>query len=463
MFTLIDVRVFPMGNILLELLGDRTPLYPRTKKRVGDLYHFLDREKVTAWLMQQKGITDVDGHEIACHLGVTAFEGSSERIFWHFVDPFIKNGIIKILDETAKSTKEAGLDPNPFLEEAADLLELMIRKIYARMADIDRRLRTRGFPGKSPEKDVSVKIAQMKDFLYAHFDSTKLLHPVITFSKGKVGMALESTPAISNSLVISDENLNKIIEEIDEKMRIEGIKIPTRPMKAQIQASKKLNYDFILGDPLSERINSWFVRKYGDRLKQRNAIGTMVIEIRHDPFLMVFPIVYGENQQVNPLEYVEGATAYFLNSLTNDELDEIKQLFGFGYDAYQEMEVLPSEALADIEIAINQIMQPKPEPGLSKWASLQTAEKTLKAFIKKQNASFPFKHNLDELEKQCQALGMPPLPTGLLAKIQCPAGVRYGEVSVTLTEAIVAHQASLKVCKLVAMHYPIGSTATSLP
>jgi hypothetical protein len=46
---------------------------------------------------------------------------------------------------------------------------------------------------------------------------------------------------------------------------------------------------------------------------------------------------------------------------------------------------------------------------------------------------------------------LPKLSKSNIEKVQCAAGVRYGEYVVTLKEAVSAHHASLIICNLICL------------
>ena len=73
-------------------------------------------------------------------------------------------------------------------------------------------------------------------------------------------------------------------------------------------------------------------------------------------------------------------------------------------------------------------------------------EKALKAYIKQQGGAPKYTHKLTNLAKEAENFGLPPVSQPLIDCIQCPADVRYGDISVTLDEAIKAHHASIQVC-----------------
>lgn len=83
--------------------------------------------------------------------------------------------------------------------------------------------------------------------------------------------------------------------------------------------------------------------------------------------------------------------------------------------------------------------------GESKWASLQAAEKTLKAAIALQGETFPYSHDLTRLATRLIEAGVPVAVQPLVDAIQCTPGIRYGEEACSEAEALAAHQASLEL------------------
>jgi hypothetical protein len=133
--------------------------------------------------------------------------------------------------------------------------------------------------------------------------------------------------------------------------------------------------------------------------------------------------------------------------LTTDERRQILGFFTRTMDTLQQLETTKDkpyilEVFADIEAAVSNIFSNPPQYGLSKWASLQVAEK----------AKIPKHHDLHEIASRAQQNGLSPISAPLLDRIQCTPGVRYGEVVVNLEEAISAHSGALEVCRIVAPH-----------
>ena len=90
---------------------------------------------------------------------------------------------------------------------------------------------------------------------------------------------------------------------------------------------------------------------------------------------------------------------------------------------------------------------------MSRWHSLQCAEKFLKAFLSTKVAGFEpkkFNHNVERLAREAAMYGCPAITPALLAPLSFGAAVRYNEVPSTADEALQAHFAARKICTLVA-------------
>ena len=99
-------------------------------------------------------------------------------------------------------------------------------------------------------------------------------------------------------------------------------------------------------------------------------------------------------------------------------------------------------AQADIQTAVDHMVSTKAEYGLSKWASLQAAEKILKHCIQCDGKKFSKTHSLSKLAKQFKTdIGV----DEYIDDIQCQPGIRYGEEPSSLQDAIRAHHAVFKL------------------
>ena len=280
----------------------------------------------------------------------------------------------------------------------------------------------------------------------------------------------------------------KFIEDIDSDLKKNNMLIFQRPIHAIREACLRLGVSLNVvphgkaiqgiyhGDSLVAHIQDWYQKQYGDRLKINFSPGSAAILIKGDPWKIDFPLIYGkikfvfdpdlakyeklpdtavnETLYANAFRSIKGFTPELAKSLTREEILRIKNIYMFSLYAIQYLFEIKSkpfipEARSDLEAAVNNLFITHPHYGQSKWSSLQFAEKMFKCFLKTKNVSFMKNHNLLELSKLARQNGMPIIPDEIISVIQCPAGARYGEISVSMMDAIKAHHGSLIVCATV--------------
>jgi hypothetical protein len=271
--------------------------------------------------------------------------------------------------------------------------------------------------------------------------------------------------------------------ELDADLAERGVDIPRRPTVAVSDISKKYNISIPLGGnpermppeirenaPLAEAIEQWFERNYGDRLKMDPCPGKIVVLLGGDLYILKVPRIYGTVEFVltrewlntppfgrgpaicNQVQLIEDMTAAKATRLTDAALEAIGKAFAIALPAAYALENTKHEliqiARGDVEVAINNLMARDGRFGESKWASLQAAEKVLKAAIDLSGAQYKRTHSLADL---CQTL----LDDGLIfdartqiAAIQCKPGIRYGEEPCNREEALFAHHASLELVNI---------------
>lgn len=281
-----------------------------------------------------------------------------------------------------------------------------------------------------------------------------------------------------------------LIEEIDENFKSRKIPIYLRPIEAVREFVKRLGTSLKLGpackavpgkfsgESLTGHIFNWYSKKYGERLKIDFSPGHAAILIKGDAWKIVTPgilgsvrftcdrnlnkygnvpkLSFGSDRPVhNVLRYVEGLSTDYAKILTNNELIDILQFFNFLIDTLylvQHLRQKPfvSEAKADYDSSVLNIFTTFSNYGLSKWGSLQFIEKFIKCHLAIMGLKIPKTHDLTKLSILARQNGLPNLSSSLIAMIQCPAGVRYGEIHVTLEEAVFAHHAALRLCNYIA-------------
>ena len=231
------------------------------------------------------------------------------------------------------------------------------------------------------------------------------------------------------------------------------------------------------GDDLAIRIFRWFNSRYGDKLKINLGPGRVFILIRHDPWIISFPKVYGTAEffispsvpssrpevylqqraipRFNVLESIQDLPKGLADSLQQQELREIFEYFTDGYRdmvALEAVGALPmvNEGRSDIGASVHHATSHPPHFGQSKWCSLQATEKLLKAYLASKGESFPRVHKLDELTRLAEAAGLSVLDKNWIDLIQCEPGIRYGEELMGLVQAWSAHWSAVRVCGCVA-------------
>jgi hypothetical protein len=145
-----------------------TPLYPTFRKRVDDAVEHLIVQQVTPWSFLTAGppfhIKTFDEREIS-YAGV-GFDGSPRMIFWtRYIEPFLEALAVSEIGIAVSMAKGKGVDAKLLLPEVQGLLSSGFRKVYARMAEVDRRLRGKGFPNTVELRSVESEVRRMDEFL----------------------------------------------------------------------------------------------------------------------------------------------------------------------------------------------------------------------------------------------------------------------------------------------------------
>jgi hypothetical protein len=277
---------------------------------------------------------------------------------------------------------------------------------------------------------------------------------------------------------LSDSELEKALTEIDSEMRSENINIPARPLAAFSKLTIRYPIEIDMRSELAQRINKWFENVYGDRLKISWSLGATVIVIAGDVYKVRIPLIFGTHGFVfdsgpperkmilngrfvalnNITKHVQELTPARVQSMTANECNEVVAIFGKAAVAWSNLASVKfqdfvSEAKADLETSVEHLLSKSPQLGLSRWASLQAVEKLLKAYIKERGGRVRPIHKLADLAGDAEGMGLGAIDRTVLARIQCSAGVRYGEDSSTMQEAVAAHWAASQVSSDIAVNF----------
>jgi hypothetical protein len=164
-------RLSVQARAIQTLLGSdlmTTPLYPTFRKRIDDGIERIIKQQVTPWVFMTAGppfrVKMFDGKQIG-YEGVE-FEGSPRGVFWsRYIEPFLEDLCISEIGAAVAMAKERGVDARLLLPELQDLLSAGCRRVYTRMAKVDRRLRGKGYPNKVQPRSIDAEVSAMTQFI----------------------------------------------------------------------------------------------------------------------------------------------------------------------------------------------------------------------------------------------------------------------------------------------------------
>jgi len=145
-----------------------TPLYPTFQKRIDDAVERLLTKQVDPWAFFNAGppirISRFDGRSIA-YQGV-GFEGSPREVFWsRYIEPFLEDIAVQEMTAAVAAARERGVDAKLLLPEVEGLLLSNCKKVFNRMAEIDQRLRGKGYPQSVQRRPIDDKYSRMEKFI----------------------------------------------------------------------------------------------------------------------------------------------------------------------------------------------------------------------------------------------------------------------------------------------------------
>jgi HEPN domain-containing protein len=221
----------------------------------------------------------------------------------------------------------------------------------------------------------------------------------------------------------------------------------------------------------------WYEAMYGDHLLMELGPGFIVLQLRDTLWRMRLPRVWGEanyfvdrdltNRGIalakeregpaasgNLLCLIVDLTASMAASLTSDEEKAIWEYFMSGFQALtwlekQKDDPLFERAQADYGASVESLMLSLWHN--ARWDTAQSAEKLIKAHLRRCGHSFPDRgpagHDIETLGALARRLTGVPLRGEALSLLQCPTRLRYGETGASRGDALKAHRALLGVMR----------------
>lgn len=268
-----------------------------------------------------------------------------------------------------------------------------------------------------------------------------------------------------------------MMREIDCAMAEKDIPITARPLSAGREIWLRYKIAFPITDPgpndpelsrywpLSQKVDAWFKDTYGDLLNVNMSPGATVIRVDGDLYQITVPRFWGTGEFIaskrffetennmnrgflaNLLQSLDGLSERKAQMISENAVRSIVEWYALAVramyilEATAERHELVAEARSDLKTAVAKLMERGDHYGSSKWASLQVAEKCLKAAIDLQGGQFDWTHKLKGLSNDLAALGGQLRSPHLLDDIQCTTKVRYRQEPCSRQQALIAHHA----------------------
>ena len=297
--------------------------------------------------------------------------------------------------------------------------------------------------------------------------------------------------------MITDDEFELALREIDEELKRDGIPPHGRGMNALIKFGERFRLSMPFNKPQpgvppevavnwshTERIFRWFEDVYGERNKFDPSAGRKVAVLANgDMWEIRLPMIWGRLIPVfeknltlsrpiistvprphNISNSITSITDRRLQQFNEDDTNEVYGHFVVGLevcealDRFRKSHPLFTEAQSDMATAVAMLTAHSPNYGQSRWASLQFAEKFMKGLIHvigngDPNQGHRVRRLHNELVKSIRDMNF----LHLIDDIECDAAVRYGEVPSTRAQAYAAHKASLLLVRaLVSVKYSQG-------
>jgi hypothetical protein len=156
------------GNKSLAItFNEGSAFLPVKRQKIETLCVTLKNNKLTPWRwFKSLGIEITDFYGKPISIRGVCYDGTPVLVFWRFIEPFLKDAIVRTLEETLEICRVKNYNAEPHLRETAMLLSgYLIGPIYWEMVDIDQHLSGNGNPRSVPRRDPRVEIADMERFL----------------------------------------------------------------------------------------------------------------------------------------------------------------------------------------------------------------------------------------------------------------------------------------------------------
>lgn len=289
------------------------------------------------------------------------------------------------------------------------------------------------------------------------------------------------------------DEYDAMMVSLDRHLASLGLAPPQRPINATLVVSSAFG---LLGTPiiggsrdrgepyspadLLARVHDWYSDTYGDKTKIDFSPGSVVVSLHSNLWEMKMPKVWGSfdlfvSQDLssqgnyistkgstpakhNILLSVQGMTQAYASRLNKDDLVFLAGRFINSYPAIVCLDDLKGhdlfeEARGDYRHSVDALLTGR-ELGKARWDTAQCAEKILKGLLAREGHAFPTSgakgHDISHLGTLItDKIGFSLLSADL-SSVHCTAAVRYGEMKISIEDALAAHEALVRLLSALA-------------
>ncbi len=156
-----------------------SPIYELIKAKVDRAGNAFIKQKIEPWVFfNVKGvkIEKSDGTQI--NISGVQFSGSARLVFWDgFVDEELTALALSLFEDARTKAIEHGVPIESSILACNDCLSGLVLRVFERMADIDQRLRGKGYPNSVSKENVGERASNLcrviEKFAEAHIASAK--------------------------------------------------------------------------------------------------------------------------------------------------------------------------------------------------------------------------------------------------------------------------------------------------
>lgn len=249
------------------------------------------------------------------------------------------------------------------------------------------------------------------------------------------------------------------------KQRISGLADPRTAVFAAVDVVHKDGHEVSLGsfpDKAAQNISDWVDKHYGDRSHISYCFDPVAYEIGGHPYFLRMPVVPVE--EIPLTQAVIDMTDDNAASISVKKLKLLEEDYTEFYNALYDISEFGTSCKLHLASSARYILHGKLAYALSRWESLCFVEKAMKEALHPFGIKMtgPDGHDIQNaLNAAWIAVGLPPLPSPLLADVMCSTAMRYEETPQPFATTLKAHHSAIRLGSLISKQMqappPMGS------